>query len=258
MYSLVNKTICITGASSGFGEACANVFAREGSRLILCARRKERLDKIASVLFNKYKTEVFVVKLDVRNRGEVEQVVKNLPDNWQEIDILINNAGLASGLDKLQEGNIDDWEKMIDTNVKGLLYLTRAVVPLMISKKIQCHVINIGSIAGIYAYPKGAVYCGSKAAVKVISDGLRMDLVENGIRVTNIQPGLAETEFSKVRFHGDENKARAVYNGLKALDAADVAEAVLFAANRPQHVQICEITLTPTCQAAATVVNRKI
>ncbi|HPD64061.1 MAG TPA: SDR family oxidoreductase [Bacteroidia bacterium] len=254
---LTNKTVLITGASSGFGEACAILFAREKCRLILCARREEKLHQLAERLKKDNNSEILVRKLDVRNRKEVETFVGELPESWKNIDILVNNAGLASGLDKVQEGDIDDWEKMIDTNIKGLLYLTRAIVPLMIERGIKGHVINIGSIAGIYAYPKGAVYCGTKAAVRIISDGLRMDLVENEIKVTNIQPGLAETEFSIVRFHGDIGKAKAVYQGLEPLTAMDVAETVVFAANRPPHVQICEITLTPRCQASATIVYRK-
>lgn len=255
---LNNKTVLITGASSGFGEACAELFALQKCRLIICARRLEKLKTLAEKLQNEHHIEVLAKYVDVRHRNEVEQFIRDLPDDWKNIDILVNNAGLASGLDKLHEGDIDDWEKMIDTNVKGLLYMTRAVVPLMIQRNIQGHIINIGSIAGIMAYPKGAVYCATKAAVHILSDGLRIDLVENGIRVTNIQPGLAETEFSVVRFHGDTDKAKSVYQGLTPLSAMDVAETVIFAATRPPHVQICEITITPTCQATATIINRNI
>nr|MBC8343093.1 SDR family NAD(P)-dependent oxidoreductase [Bacteroidota bacterium] len=190
-------------------------------------------------------------KLDVRNREEVKNTIENLSVPWKKIDILINNAGLASGFAKLHEGEIDDWEIMIDTNVKGLLYLTRHVVPIMMENGGEGHVINIGSIAGIAAYPYGAVYCGSKAAVRLISDGLRIDLVDTHIRVSNIQPGLAETEFSLVRFHGDRDKADKVYQGLEALTGKDIAEMALFCANRPPHVQVCEITVTPTHQASA-------
>jgi len=252
-----NKIVFITGASSGFGKACAYQFAREGANLIICARRYELVEALAVEIRDKYQVEVLSLKLDVRNRAEVDKSIEQLPEIWQKIDILVNNAGLASGLSKLHEGDIEDWERMIDTNIKGLLYMTRKVVPLMISNNIKGQVINIGSIAGINAYPNGAVYCGSKAAVRFISDGLRMDLVETGIRVTNIQPGLAETEFSIVRFHGDKEKAGAVYKGIEALTAVDVADAVIFAASRPAHVQICEITITPTYQASATVVHRK-
>jgi len=251
-----NKTVMITGASSGFGEACAEAFAREGCNLIIVARRKERINTLSAILRREYGIDVFFGELDVRNRGDVNDFFNNLPEKWQKIDILVNNAGLASGFDNFQDYNIDDWEAMVDTNIKGLLYVSRAVLPLMIKYNIKGHIINIGSIAGIYAYPKGAVYCGTKAAVHTISDGIRMDVVEHGIKVTNIQPGLAETEFSLVRFHGDEDKAKAVYNGLQALSAADVAETVLFAASRPAHVQIAEITLTPLCQASAMVVRR--
>ena len=252
-----NNIVFITGASSGFGKACAYRFAREGANLIICARRYELVEALAVEIRDKYQVEVLSLKLDVRNRAEVADCISTLPEVWQKIDLLINNAGLASGLSKLHEGDIDDWERMIDTNIKGLLYVTRQIVPLMIKHGIKGQVINIGSIAGISAYPKGAVYCGSKAAVRVISDGLRMDLVDTGIKVCNIQPGLAETEFSIVRFHGDTEKAKAAYEGIEALQADDVAEAVIFAASRPAHVQICEITITPTHQASATVVHRK-
>jgi len=252
-----NKTVFITGASSGFGEACAYSFAAEGCRIILCARRNDRLEALSKKLIMNYGVEVYYLKLDVRNREEVSFFIQNLPENWQKIDILVNNAGLASGLDFFQDGDIDDWEAMIDTNIKGLLYVSHAVIALMIENNIKGHIINIGSIAGIYAYPKGAVYCGSKAAVHTISDGMRMDLIEHEIKVTNIQPGLAETEFSLVRFHGDEQKSKAVYDALEALNANDVAEAVIFAASRPFHVQINEITLTPMCQASAMVVRRQ-
>ncbi len=252
-----NKIVFITGVSSGFGEACAWQFAEKGADLILCARRFDLIEKLAEDIREKYNVKILPMKLDVRNRVEVDQCIDELPSEWKKVDILVNNAGLASGLSKLHEGDIEDWERMIDTNIKGLLYVTRQIVPLMVKYGIKGQVINIGSIAGIYAYPKGAVYCGSKAAVRVISDGLRMDLVDTGIRVCNIQPGLAETEFSLVRFHGDKERAKVVYEGIDALQAEDVAEAVIFAASRPAHVQICEITITPTHQAAATVVHRK-
>ncbi|MBT3301379.1 MAG: SDR family oxidoreductase [Bacteroidetes bacterium] len=252
-----NKIAFITGASSGFGEACARLFAEHGAKLILCARRNDRLEKLAKELYSDFKTETHIVKLDVRVRADVKSCIDSLPAEWKTIDVLINSAGLASGLGKVHEGDIDDWEAMIDTNVKGLLYLTRSVVPLMINNGGNGHVINIGSIAGIAAYPNGGVYCGSKAAVRLISDGLRIDLVDTNIRVTNIQPGLAETEFSMVRFHGDEEKAAQVYKGIEALTGLDIAEIALFSANRPTHVQICEITVTPTFQASAQVVFKK-
>ncbi|MFC2113858.1 SDR family oxidoreductase [Bacteroidota bacterium] len=253
-----NKIVLITGASSGIGEACAKIFGREGARLILCARRHDRIEHLAKQLKKEYGSQVYTAKLDVRNRDAVKQFVADLPEAWKSIDILLNNAGLASGLGKMHENDINDWEEMIDTNVKGLLYLTRNVVPGMVDEKKAGHIINIGSIAGIYAYPNGGVYCGTKAAVRLISDGLRMDLVDTDIRVTNIQPGLAETEFSLVRFHGDEDKASGVYDGIEALSGWDIAEMALFAANRPPHVQICEITVTPTQQASAQVVFKRL
>ena len=246
-----NKIALITGASSGIGEACALLFAEQGAKLILCARRYDRIQKLANELIIQFGIEVLCLKLDVRNREDVKNTIESLSDNWKNIDILINNAGLASGLGKVHEGDIDDWEIMIDTNIKGLLYLTRSVVPLMVKNGGEGHVINIGSIAGIAAYPNGGVYCGTKAAVRLISDGLRIDLVDTNIKVTNIQPGLAETEFSLVRFHGDKNKAESVYQGIDALKANDIAEIALFSATRPKHVQVCEITVTPTHQASA-------
>jgi 3-hydroxy acid dehydrogenase/malonic semialdehyde reductase len=252
-----DKSVLITGASSGIGEACARLYAKQGAKLILCARRYDRLVSLKKELQSQYNIDILTLQLDVRNREEVRQTIEDLPAAWKKIEILINNAGLASGLGKIHEGDIDDWEIMIDTNIKGLLYLTRSVVPLMIENGRKGHVINIGSIAGIAAYPNGGVYCGTKAAVRLISDGLRMDVVDTDIKVTNIQPGLAETEFSIVRFHGDEEKAQTVYKGIDALLGEDIAEMALFASSRPPHVQICEMTVTPTYQASAQVVFKK-
>jgi 3-hydroxy acid dehydrogenase/malonic semialdehyde reductase len=255
--SVSNKTVLITGANSGIGAACAAAFAKSGARLILCARNLEKLQEIASGLEREHHAETLLYQLDVRDRDAVKSVIAGLPAGWRRIDILINNAGLAMGMDKLYKNDIDEWESMIDTNVKGLLYLTRNVVPLMIEQEIPGHVINIGSIAGTQAYPNGAVYCATKAAVKFISDGLRMDIVDYPIRVTNIQPGLVETNFSVVRFKGDQAKADNVYKGIEPLTGVDIADIALYCASAPQHVQICEVTVTATHQASATVVHRK-
>lgn len=252
-----NKIVFISGANSGIGKACAEKFAEKGAKLILCSRDVEKLIKAADAINKKYDTEILTYQLDVRDREKVETVISELPKKWQKIDILINNAGGALGLEKFQDGSIADWDEMIDSNVKGLLYLSRNIVPLMIKNK-KGHVINIGSIAGVAAYPNGAVYCGVKAAVRLISDGLRMDTVDTPVRVTNVQPGMVETNFSVVRFHGDRERAKKVYQGLKALTAEDIAGIVFFSASLPEHVQICEVTVTPNSQASATVVHKKL
>ncbi len=252
-----NKTVFISGAGKGIGRACAEAFAHKGTRLILVSRSREDLERLEGELHKKHKTECLIHTLDVRDRRAVQAFIQDLPPEWRDIDILINNAGLALGLDKLHEGLIEDWEEMIDSNIKGLLYLTRAIVPLMLDRKRQGHIINIGSTAGIHAYPGGNVYCATKAAVRFISDGLRQDLVDTPLRVTNIQPGMVETNFSHIRFHGDEQKAKQVYQGIEPLHAEDVADAVLYAASVPAHVQICEITLTPAHQATGGVVYRE-
>ena len=227
-----------------------------GARLILCARGIDKITGLAEKLKEHYETECIVIKLDVRNRSAVEEAIDTLPEDWKKIDILINNAGGALGLEKLHEGDPGDWDTMIDTNIKGLLYLTRKIVPLMLKYQLNGHVVNIGSIAGIAAYPNGAVYCATKAAVHCLSDGLRMDLVDKPIRVTNIQPGMTETNFSNVRFHGDEKKAANVYAGIKPLTAEDIADIVIYATSAPKHVQICEVTVTPTNQATGGVVYK--
>ncbi|MDA3884682.1 MAG: SDR family NAD(P)-dependent oxidoreductase [Candidatus Delongbacteria bacterium] len=252
---LKNKIVFISGANSGIGQACAEQFAEKGAKLILCSRNIDKLIKVADKINEKYDTEILTYQLDVRDREKVSIVIDELPKKWQKIAVLVNNAGGALGFDKFQDGNLDDWDEMIDSNVKGLLYLSRAIVPLMLKSNVG-HVINIGSIAGVAAYPKGAVYCGVKAAAKAISDGMRMDTVDSPVRVTNIQPGLVETNFSVVRFHGDEDKAKNVYKGLKALTADDIADIVLYSAQVPDHVQICEVTVTPTAQASGTVVHK--
>lgn len=256
MISLTDQIVLITGASSGIGAACAQVFAQGGAKLILAARRLERLKQMAPELIKAYGSQIYLLQLDVRDRTQIESALKNLPDPWSAIDILINNAGLSRGLDKLHEGDFQDWEEMIDTNVKGLLYMTRYVVPGMVSRG-RGHVINIGSIAGKQTYPGGNVYCASKAAVKAISEGLKQDLLGTPVRVTEIQPGLVDTEFSTVRFHGDGERANNVYKGLTPLTGEDVADVVYFCATRSPHVNISEILLVPTDQATATLVHRR-
>ncbi|MBE9056876.1 SDR family oxidoreductase [Sphaerospermopsis sp. LEGE 08334] len=257
MIALNTQTILITGASSGIGAACAKLFARENAKLILAARRLEKLEEKAQELNKLYGAEIHLLQLDVCDRSAVESAINNLPPEWSEIDILINNAGLSRGLDKLYEGDFQDWEEMIDTNIKGLLYLTRYVVPGMVQRN-RGHVINIGSIAGHQTYPGGNVYCGTKAAVKAISEGLKLDLLGTPVRVTSVDPGMVETEFSEVRFHGDTERAKKVYQGLQPLTADDIADVVFFCATRPAHVNINEIILMPVDQASATLVNRRM
>ncbi len=257
MVALKDKIVLISGASSGIGQACAERFAAAGANLILLARNLSKLNEVAAALRSKHGVKVMVDKLDVRDRVAVGAVVDNLPAQWRKIDILVNNAGLALGLEKLHEGDAEDWDVMLDTNVKGLLYLTRKVVPIMIENQTNGQVINIGSTAGIHAYAGGGVYCATKAAVKFISDGLRMDVVDQPIRVTNIQPGMVETNFSVIRFQGDQAKADSVYEGIQPLVAEDIADVVLYTAMVPPHVQICEVTVTPTHQATGGVVHRK-
>ncbi|QNP29100.1 SDR family oxidoreductase [Cylindrospermopsis curvispora] len=256
MTKIRDKTILITGASSGIGAACATVFGRENYRLILAARRLENLECQAQQLYELYKTETHLLQLDVRDRAAVKLAIGSLPSPWSEVDILINNAGLSRGLDKLHLGDIEDWEEMIDTNIKGLLYLTRYVLPGMVDRG-SGHIINIGSIAGHQTYPGGNVYCGSKAAVKAISEGLKLDLLGTPIKVTSIDPGMVETEFSQVRFHGDRERAKKVYEGIKPLTAQDVADVIFFCATRPAHVNINQVILMPVDQASATLVNRQ-
>lgn len=256
MKEIKNKTVLVTGASSGFGNAISVSFAKEGAKLIMAARRFDRLKLLASELKKKYKTEIICINLDVRKKKDVFNSLKNLPVKWQNIDILVNNAGLSRGLDPLQEGSIQDWEEMLDTNVKGLLYVTRAILPGMV-KRNSGHIINIGSIAGHEVYPKGNVYCASKHAVDALTKGIRLDVVDTDIRVTTIDPGLAETEFSIVRFRGNVNKAKTVYNGIEALKPEDIADAVIYAAGRPLRVNIAEMIIFPNKQASAAVVHRK-
>lgn len=255
MKHLRGKTVFVTGASSGFGKAIAEAFAKNGANLIIAARRLDRLKILSAELRKKFKIEVLILALDVRKKTEIFKAVKNLSVKWQNIDILVNNAGLSRGLDPLHEGSIKDWEEMLDTNVKGLLYVTRAVLPGMV-KRNSGHIINIGSIAGHEVYPKGNVYCASKHAVDAITKGIRLDVVNTDIRVTTIDPGLAETEFSIVRFRGNVNKAKSVYNGIEALKAEDIADAVIYAASRPLNFVVAEMILLPNKQASAAVVHR--
>lgn len=253
--SLSGKIVFITGASAGIGKACAQAFAREGARLILTARRADRLAALAEELKEQCHTDMLTMQLDVRKRKEVFAVVDALPDAWKRIDILINNAGLGRGLEKLHEGNPDDWEEMIDTNVKGLLYVTRAILPGMVDRR-SGHIINIGSIAGHEAYPKGNVYNATKFAVDGLTKAVRMELVDTPLRVSTVDPGLVETEFSIVRFHGDEERAKKVYAEIEACTPEDVAEAVLFCATRPAHVSINQVVIMPTAQASPHVIHR--
>ena len=251
------KTILITGASSGIGEGCARKFASQGARLILNARNTDKLTDLADELREKYGTECYVMPFDVRDRESAAAALDALPEEWKSIDVLINNAGLAIGTDKEHEGNIDEWDVVIDTNVKALLSMTRLVVPGMIERG-RGHIINIGSIAGDAAYPGGSVYCATKAAVKALTDGLRIDLVDTPLRVTNIKPGLVETNFSVVRFRGDKEKADNVYRGIKPLNGDDIAEVVYFAASAPEHMQVAEVLVMPTYQATGTIVSKNL
>lgn len=250
------KIVFITGASSGIGEGCARKFAAMGSNLILNARSTEKLQQLKSELEQAYSIEVCLLPFDVRDRKETHSAIESLSGKWKNVDILINNAGLVIGVDKQQEGNMEEWDIMIDTNIKGLLGVTRLVTPGMI-KRGSGHIINIGSIAGDAAYAGGSIYCATKAAVKALSDGLRIDLVDTPLRVTNIKPGMVETNFTVVRFRGNKPAADQFYKGIQPLTGNDVAETVYFAASAPAHVQIAEVLLMPTNQAAATVAYRK-
>lgn len=250
------KIVFITGASSGIGEGCARKFAGNGYKVIINGRNIEKLMAVRNALETEYNAEVYMLPFDVRDRQAAVSAIESLPEDWKNIDILINNAGLVIGLDKEHEGNLDEWDIMIDTNVRALIAMTRIIVPGMVERG-RGHVINIGSIAGDYAYPGGSVYCACKAAVKALSDGLRIDLVDTPVRVTNIKPGLVETNFSVIRFRGDKDKADNVYKGIKPLNGDDVAEVVYFAASVPEHIQVAEVLVMPTNQATGTIVYRK-
>lgn len=248
----MNKTVLITGATSGIGLACARKFAENGDKLILTGRNEHRLTEIKKEL----DTEVITLAFDVRDREKAKKYLNELPEPWQDIDVLVNNAGLALGLEPEYEGNLDDWETMIDTNIKGLLTMTRLIVPGMV-KRNSGHIINIGSVAGDAAYAGGNVYCATKAAVKALTDGLRIDVADTAIRVTNLKPGLVETNFSNIRFHGDHERAAKLYQGIKPLTGDDIADVAVYAANAPAHVQIAEVLILATHQASGSVIVRK-
>jgi NADP-dependent 3-hydroxy acid dehydrogenase YdfG len=254
---VMKKTIFITGATSGFGKACAEKFAQNRHRLILTGRRSDRLSIEAENLLQKYGADVLTLNFDVRDRNAVKIAIENLPEEWKNIDVLINNAGLAAGSDPIQDGNIDDWEAMIDTNVKGLLYVTKSIFPLLL--KSECpHIVNIGSIAGKEVYAKGNVYCASKFAVDALTRGMRIDMLSHGIKVSQIAPGAAETEFSQVRFKGDLDAAANVYKGFAPLQAEDIANAVEWVTSLPLHVNINDLVIMPTAQASPGYFNKQL
>jgi len=256
MNPLDGQVVCITGASSGIGLACAEAFARCGAKLLLAARRLDRLEALVARLGDLGAAATRVAALDVRDVTQVTEMVAALPDAWKRIEVLVNNAGLSRGLDPLPAGSLSDWNEMIDTNVKGLLHVDRAVVPLMQARG-RGTVVHIGSIAGRQVYPGGNVYCATKSAVRALTEALRLDLLGSGVRVSSVDPGLVQTEFSEVRFHGDTERAAAVYRGMRPLTAADVAEVVVFVATRPPHVDLAEVLLLPTDQASATHIDRR-
>lgn len=252
------RTVLITGASSGIGAACAEVLAAEGNyRVLVCARRADKLESVVRNINIKYpNVETYSFLLDVRHKEEVIKAIDTLPEEWKSIDVLINNAGLSQGLDAIQDGDTDDWDRMIDTNVKGFLYVSKAVIPFL-KKSENAHIINIGSIAGKEVYPNGNVYCASKHAVDALNKAMRIDLLPFGIKVTAINPGMVETEFSEVRFKGDAERAKTVYTGLVPLSGFDIADTINFVLSRPAHVNINDLLIMPTAQANGTIVNRK-
>lgn len=252
MTDMKDKIVCITGASSGIGAACARKFSEAGAKVIAVARRADRLKELTSSL----PSSVHQIVLDVRNQAEVEKAFTMLPADWANIDVLINNAGLGRGLEKIHEGNIDGWNEMIDTNIKGLLYVSHTIIPGMV-KRNKGHVINIGSIAGHEVYPNGNVYCATKHAVDALTKGMRIDLVDTPIRVSTIDPGLVETEFSLVRFRGDGERAKKTYQGYEPLTGNDIADTAIWIASRPPHVQIAEVIIFPTAQASTMVLNKQ-
>lgn len=250
----MNKIVFITGATSGIGEACSKIFAASGYSLILTGRNQEKLNAIEKEIAHNG-NQIITLTFDIRDREETSKAISSLPDEWKNINVLINNAGLALGLDKLHEGSFDDWDIMIDTNIKGLLNITRLIVPYMVERN-KGHIINIGSVAGDAAYANGNVYCATKAAVKFLTDGLRIDLAHTPIKVTNVKPGLVNTNFSLTRFHGDKQQANDVYKGIKPLSGEDIADTILYIANAPAHVQIGEILILPTHQANGYTIYR--
>jgi 3-hydroxy acid dehydrogenase/malonic semialdehyde reductase len=254
--TLKGKIVFVTGASSGIGAATALAFAAEGARLLLAARRAEKLAEVASAALERGAEAVHTFSLDVRDRRAVQQAIDALPAEWTAIDVLVNNAGLSRGLEKLYQGKIEDWEEMIDTNVKGLLYVTRAVAPGMVERG-RGHVVNLGSTAGEMTYPNGAVYCATKAAERAINDGLRQDVLGTPLRVTTVDPGMVKTDFSLVRFHGDQERAAKVYKNIQPLTPEDVAEVIVWVASRPEHVNIARVLLTPVEQANSLLFHRE-
>jgi NADP-dependent 3-hydroxy acid dehydrogenase YdfG len=254
--SLRGKIVFITGASAGIGAATALAFAAEGARLLLAGRRAGKLAEVASQALERGAAAVHSIGLDVRDHRAVQNAIDSLPEEWAQIAVLVNNAGLSRGLDKLYMGNVEDWDEMIDTNVKGLLYVTRAVVPGMVVRG-RGHIVNMGSTAGELTYPNGAVYCASKAAEKAINDGLRQDLLGTPVRVTSVDPGMVETDFSLVRFHGDEERAAKVYKGITPLAPEDVADTIVWAVSRPAHVNIARVSMTSIDQANSLLFNRR-
>lgn len=249
----MKKTALITGATSGIGKATAELFAANGIQLILCGRRQERLNQLETKL--SALTKVLTLNFDVRDRSAIAKTMETLPDEFSNIDILVNNAGNAHGLNTIDKGSLDDWDAMLDINVKGLLYISKAIIPQMVARK-SGHIINIGSTAGKEVYPKGNVYCASKHAVDAINQGMRIDLNAHGIRVGAVNPGLVETEFSNVRFKGDEARAQTVYRGFQALKAEDIADIIHFVVTRPYHVNIADLVVMPTAQASSTIINK--
>lgn len=255
MASIQDQVVVITGASSGIGASCAKMFAKEGASLVLAARRRDKLEAVATELKQAYQSKVYLLEMDVSDRQAVEASIASLPESWRKVDILVNNAGLSRGIDKLQRGDIQNWEEMIDTNLKGLLYVTRSLLPGMVERD-RGHIINIGSIAGHQAYTGGNVYCATKAAVRTLSQGLKMDLLGTPVRVSCVDPGTVETNFSNVRFRGDTERAKKVYQGMNALTPDDIAEIVVFCATRPAHVNMSEVLVLATDQSSATMINR--
>lgn len=252
----MSKIVLITGATAGIGEACAGLFASQNYDLILAGRREDRLAQQASDLTGKYGVRVITVRLDVRNKAEVQDKLEGLPDGWKEVDVLVNNAGLSLGLDPIHEGSTDDWDVMVDTNVKGLLYVTKVVSNWMVARK-SGHIVNLGSIAGKETYPNGNVYCATKHAVDSLNKAMRIDLLPHHIKVTGIHPGAVETEFSEVRFKGDLDRAKKVYEGFDPLMAADIADAIWYAVSRPAHVNINDMVIMPSAQASSGHLLRK-
>jgi 3-hydroxy acid dehydrogenase/malonic semialdehyde reductase len=255
MTFLDKKIVLITGASSGIGEACAKLLAAQGAHLVLTARRINKLEKLAKALQKNHSIDILPIELDVRNHDAIATFYNSLPTKWQAIDILINNAGLGLALDPIHKGNIDNWDTMIDTNIKGLLYMSRAVLPGMVERD-KGHIVNIGSVSGQDCYTNGNVYCATKHAVRAITKSMRLDLVGTGIRITEIAPGAVETEFNTVRWNNAE-KAKEFFQGFEPLRGEDIADAVLYAVTRPAHVDIAEMTIFPTAQVSCSVINRK-